>query len=78
MSRRPNLRTITVGATLALAVALPWLVNAYLVSVAAYALALALVAGSAYLLTAVAGQPTLGQAAFFGIGAYTAAWTGRH
>jgi branched-chain amino acid transport system permease protein len=70
--------TFVFGAALALAVALPWLANAYLVSIAAYALAFSLLAGSAHVLTAVAGQPTLGQAAFFGAGAYTAAWTGRH
>lgn len=55
------------------AVALPWLVNAYLVSLAATALVMAVLAMSAQLLVGLAGLPPLGQAAYLAVGAYTAA-----
>ncbi|MGC5054581.1 branched-chain amino acid ABC transporter permease [Micromonospora sp. DT48] len=57
----------------ALAVALPWLANAYLVSLAATGLVLAVLAMSAQVLLGLAGLPPLGQAAYLAVGAYTAA-----
>lgn len=59
------------------AAALPWLVDAYTVSVLAYGLVLALAAAGTHLLLA-AGLPSLGQGAYLGIGAYTAAWGAEH
>jgi branched-chain amino acid transport system permease protein len=60
-----------------LLVALPWLVNAYLISLAATALVMAVLAMSTQLLAGVAGLPPLGQAAYLGIGAYAAAAVAR-
>jgi branched-chain amino acid transport system permease protein len=57
----------------AAAVALPWLVNAYLVSLASTALVMAVLAMSAQLLVGAVGLPPLGQAAYLTVGAYTAA-----
>nr|WP_152748251.1 branched-chain amino acid ABC transporter permease [Micromonospora sp. RV43] len=53
--------------------ALPWLVNAYLVSLATTALVVAVLAMSAQLLSGWAGLAPLGQAAYLVVGAYTAA-----
>ncbi|QOC94403.1 branched-chain amino acid ABC transporter permease [Micromonospora craniellae] len=77
-TRRPGLLPSwslpTAGAVgLAAAVALPWLVNAYLVSLAATALVMAVLAMSAQLLAGLAGLAPLGQAAYLVVGAYTAA-----
>jgi branched-chain amino acid transport system permease protein len=58
-------------------VALPWLVDSYVISLAAKVLVLGLLAMSVNLLTGVTGLPTLGQAAYFGVGAYAAALIGR-
>jgi branched-chain amino acid transport system permease protein len=58
-------------------IALPWMVDAYVISLAAKVLVLGLLAMSVNLLTGVAGLPTLGQAAYLGVGAYTAAVVGR-
>ena len=72
----PRLRRVAGGgavAGLSVAVCLPWLANAYLVSIASTALILAVLAVSAQLLSGVAGLPSMGQAAYAGIGAYTAA-----
>lgn len=57
----------------ALAVALPWLANAYVISLAATGLVLAVLAMSAQALVGLAGLPPLGQAAYLAVGAYTAA-----
>jgi branched-chain amino acid transport system permease protein len=54
-------------------VALPWMINAYGISMASRILVLGLLAMSVNLLTGVTGLPVLGQAAYFGVGAYTAA-----
>jgi branched-chain amino acid transport system permease protein len=64
-------RTAGFGAVL-LAAALPALAGPYVVSLAASAIVLGLLAMSTQLL-AVAGLPSFGQTAFLGIGAYTAA-----
>ncbi|WP_249714060.1 branched-chain amino acid ABC transporter permease [Rhizomonospora bruguierae] len=58
---------------LAAAGALPWLVNAYVISLAATALVMAVLAMSAQLLVGWAGLAPLGQAAYLVVGAYTAA-----
>lgn len=75
VSRRsggPRVTVLVAGAVLA-AVALPALVDAYTVSIASTALVLATLAMSAQIVTGLAGLPTLGQAAYLGVGAYTAA-----
>jgi branched-chain amino acid transport system permease protein len=59
-----------------LAAALPAVAGPYPVTVAAVALALAMLAMSTQLLVGVAGLPGFGQAGYFGIGAYTAALLG--
>ena len=57
---------------LALAV-LPLMLGNYPVTIAARILAFALLVVSVDLLTGLTGLPTLGQIAYFGVGAYTAA-----
>lgn len=64
---------IAAVAVLAFLAAVPWVLDAYAVSTVSKILVMGLVAMSATLLTGVTGLPTLGQAAYFGIGAYTAA-----
>lgn len=54
-------------------VALPWYVNAYAISMVSRILVFGLLAMSVNLLTGVTGLPTLGQSAYFGVGAYTGA-----
>ncbi len=71
--RARRLRWCAATAAAIAAVALPWLVNAYIVSLASYILVIALLAMSTQLLVGVAGLPSLGQAAYLGVGAYTAA-----
>ncbi|WP_223256705.1 branched-chain amino acid ABC transporter permease [Micromonospora endophytica] len=53
--------------------ALPWLVNGYVIALAATGLVMAVLAMSAQLLVGLAGLPPLGQAAYLAVGAYTAA-----
>ncbi|MBM0202019.1 hypothetical protein JNW90_01980 [Micromonospora sp. STR1s_5] len=55
------------------ALLLPALTDAYTVSLASTALVLAVLAMSTQLLVGVAGLPSFGQAAYLGVGAYTAA-----
>ena len=57
--------------------AAPWVLGSYEVSLLTRILVLGLLAMSVNLLTGVAGLPTLGQAAYFGVGAYAAALLGR-
>jgi branched-chain amino acid transport system permease protein len=59
-----------------LAVAVPALLDRYLVTIAAIALIMALLAMSTQLLVGVAGLPAFGQPAYLGVGAYTAALIG--
>ncbi|MBM0230447.1 branched-chain amino acid ABC transporter permease [Micromonospora sp. STR1_7] len=73
VSRAARLVPVASGIVVAVAVALPWMVNAYLVSLAATALVMAVLAMSAQLLVGLAGQPPLGQAAYLVVGAYAAA-----
>lgn len=72
MSRPVAARVLGV-AVLVLLLALPWLVNPYAISTASRILVFGLLAISVNLLTGVTGLPTLGQAAYFGVGAYTGA-----
>lgn len=55
------------------AVTLPWLVNGYVIALAATALVMAVLAMSAQLLVGWAGLSPLGQAGYLVVGAYTAA-----
>ena len=57
--------------------AAPFVVTSYVISLATGVLVLGLLAMSVNLLTGVAGLPTLGQAAYFGVGAYAAALVAR-
>ncbi|MEU8001639.1 branched-chain amino acid ABC transporter permease [Catellatospora sp. NPDC049111] len=70
------LHRFAIAAATVAAAMLPWLADAYTVSVAAYALILALIAASAHVLL-IAGLPSLGQAAYLGLGAYAATWCAR-
>lgn len=70
--RRPHAWAAICASVLAAAV-LPALVNSYVVSIGATAIVLATLALSTQLLAGVAGLPSLGQAAYLAVGAYTAA-----
>lgn len=74
--RRSRGAAVAAVACLAALAAAPWVLDAYAISTASKMLVMGLVAMSATLLTGVTGLPTLGQAAYFGIGAYTAALLG--
>jgi branched-chain amino acid transport system permease protein len=71
--RREMVSRVAGAALLVLLFALPWMINAYAISTATRILVFGLLAISVNLLTGVTGLPTLGQAAYFGIGAYTGA-----
>jgi branched-chain amino acid transport system permease protein len=62
-----------IGLVVVVLVAAPWIAGAYVISLATKVLVLGLLAMSVNLLTGIAGLPTLGQAAYFGVGAYAAA-----
>jgi branched-chain amino acid transport system permease protein len=72
VSHRLPVRSVAVT-LIVVAALLPWIVDAYTISVASYALVVAVLALSCQLLTNVAGLATIGQAAYLGVGAYTAA-----
>ncbi|MFV2112884.1 branched-chain amino acid ABC transporter permease [Micromonospora sp. LOL_025] len=61
------------GCVALIALLLPAITDAYTVSLASTALVFAVLAMSTQLLVGVAGLPSFGQAAYFGVGAYTAA-----
>ena len=61
------------AAVIAVLLVLPWTINNYGISMASRILVLGLLAMSVNLLTGITGLPVLGQAAYFGVGAYTAA-----
>ncbi|MFJ8666307.1 branched-chain amino acid ABC transporter permease [Streptomyces sp. NPDC093600] len=69
-------RPLTAAVLLALAVA-PFLLGPYAVGTLSRILVFALLALSVNLLTGLTGLPTLGQSAYFGVGAYTAAIVAR-
>lgn len=71
------LKAIGVAAVIAALAAAPWVLNSYVISLATGVLVLGLLAMSVNLLTGVTGLPTLGQAAYFGVGAYGAALVSR-
>jgi branched-chain amino acid transport system permease protein len=78
MSRRPGPRAhprkaVAYAAGLALLVLVPWVLGEYTVATFSRILVFAILAMSVNLLTGVAGLPTLGQSAYFGVGAYTGA-----
>ena len=66
-----------VAALLAL-LAVPWVVGPYAVATVSKILVFAVLAMSVNLLTGVSGLPTLGQSAYFGVGAYAGALTAIH
>ncbi|MEU8216774.1 branched-chain amino acid ABC transporter permease [Micromonospora taraxaci] len=70
---RPGVRAGLAGCVGLGALLLPALTDAYTVSLASTALVLAVLAMSTQLLVGVAGLPSFGQAAYLGVGAYTAA-----
>lgn len=70
-------RSVVLLAVLLALLAAPWMVNTYAISLLTKILTLGLLAMSVNLLTGVAGLPTLGQAGYFGVGAYAAAITAR-
>ena len=80
MTRRPfPVRTaIVVGVVAVLLVLVPWTLGAFQVATLTRALVFAVLAMSVNLLTGVAGMPTLGQAAYFGVGAYAGALVAIH
>ncbi len=65
--------TIVGIAVVLFAVAAPWLLDLYAISLASRILALALLAVSVHLLASTAGLASLGQAGLFAVGGYTAA-----
>ncbi|MEU4244258.1 branched-chain amino acid ABC transporter permease [Actinoplanes sp. NPDC026619] len=75
--RRRHLTRAAAALTAVVALAWPALVGPYPVTVAATALVFAVLAVSTHLLVGVAGLPAFGQAAYFGVGAYTAALLAR-
>jgi branched-chain amino acid transport system permease protein len=68
-----GVKPLTVLGAVAVAVAVPWIVDDYTTATIARILVLGLVAVSVALLTGVTGLPTLGQTAPFATGAYAAA-----
>ncbi|WP_432982946.1 branched-chain amino acid ABC transporter permease [Dactylosporangium sp. CA-233914] len=69
---------LVIAGLLAVLAALPWLVNGYVITVATAALTFGLLAVSTQWLAATAGLHTIGQGAYLGIGAYTAAAFAQH
>lgn len=72
-----RLRTALAALVVVLLLAAPWTVNEYTVTMLSRILVFALLAMSVNLLTGMTGLPTLGQAAYFGVGAYAAALLAR-
>lgn len=66
-------RVLPYAAVPALLVAVPWVLGEYTVATFSRILVFAVLAMSVNLLTGIAGLPTLGQSAYFGVGAYTGA-----
>lgn len=74
----PARRAVLAVAVVAALVAAPLMLGAYPVSTMTRMLAFAVLVLSVDLLTGITGLPTLGQAAYFGVGAYTAVLVGIH
>ncbi|MEO7447785.1 MAG: branched-chain amino acid ABC transporter permease [Humibacillus sp.] len=75
MSRRV-VPIVLYAAALGLLVLVPWVMGEYTVATLSRVLIFAVLAMSVNLLTGTAGMPTLGQSAYFGVGAYTGALVG--
>jgi branched-chain amino acid transport system permease protein len=75
---RARRKAVIVVAIVALLVAAPVMLGPYPVTTMTRMLAFAVLVLSVDLLTGVTGLPTLGQAAYFGVGAYTAVLVGVH
>ncbi|MFS8478421.1 MAG: branched-chain amino acid ABC transporter permease [Micromonosporaceae bacterium] len=71
------MRALGPAAVVVALAAAPFVVTSYVISLATGVLVLGLLAMSVNLLTGVAGLPTLGQAAYFGVGAYATALVAR-
>ena len=67
------IRRLVATATVGALISAPWLLDQYLISTGARVLAIGLLTVSVAMLTGIAGLPTLGHAAYFGVGAYTTA-----
>lgn len=74
----PLRQSLVVGLVVLVLLLVPWVFGAFTVSTFTRALVFALLAMSVNLLTGIAGMPTLGQAAYFGVGAYTGALVSIH
>jgi branched-chain amino acid transport system permease protein len=70
---RVLLKRLAYAAVLALLALVPWVFGQYSVATLSRILIFAVLAMSVNLLTGIAGLPTLGQSAYFGVGAYTGA-----
>ncbi|USQ78979.1 branched-chain amino acid ABC transporter permease [Ornithinimicrobium faecis] len=79
-SRRPLpiRQSLVVGLVVLVLLMVPWVFDAFTVSTFTRALVFAVLAMAVNLLTGIAGMPTLGQAAYFGVGAYTGALVSIH
>jgi branched-chain amino acid transport system permease protein len=73
-----RMRWVVRLAVLALLMAIPFIVNEYRVGLVAQILIFGLAAASLNVLVGVAGLPSLGHAAFFGVGGYAAGLTAIH
>ncbi|WP_251049217.1 branched-chain amino acid ABC transporter permease [Streptomyces sp. ISL-86] len=69
----PAARRLSAAAALAGLAMAPFLLGSYAIATLSRILVFALLALSVHLLTGLTGLPTLGQSAYFGVGAYTAA-----
>lgn len=63
--------TLLIGVVVLILAMVPWVFGTFVVSTFTRALTFAVLAMAVNLLTGVTGLPTLGQAAYFGVGAYT-------
>lgn len=71
-------RVVLCAVVLAGLLGVPWVMGPYAVSTVSRILVFAVLAMSVNLLTGVTGLPTLGQSAYFGVGAYAGALTAIH
>lgn len=74
----PARTALLVGVVVLVLLVVPWVFGTFTVMTVTRALIFAVLAMSVNLLTGVTGMPTLGQAAYFGVGAYTGALVGIH
>lgn len=77
-SALPIRSSLLVGVLVLALLLVPWVFQAFTVSTFTRALVFAVLAMSVNLLTGITGLPTLGQAAYFGVGAYTGALVSIH